>query len=469
MYGEFLSGFGLQRNPFKTNPDPSYLFLHERTRAALDDMASAIQARKGLILLTGEAGTGKTTLLNCLMESLRLEKTPVSFIFNPSLEVSDLFELMLADFRIPLYPSSKGSILARMNQWLMDGYLRGRNAVLIVDEAQGLPIHVLEEIRMLLNEETPREKLLQVVLSGQPELEEKLRRPAMRDVRQRIGVRCRTMPFSRKETDGYIERRLCVAGATNQNVFLPEAIDAVHRYSRGIPRVMNLLCEYALIRASVSKVQPVPAYFVEEAARQLQFDEVMPVAGEQRAEELARPAARALESVESGDSVGAEIRSIAAPVLPIASIEFSSDQRACRSRDMVLETQSEEAAVVNGPPLPRPAFSQMRKDLSPIVMPGKASSDLITGLKAELIAVKAAADRRRGGTARPTVVPVSRTVKIRKQQALILSRMRQIISETRSKMAFSALPSVLQRNVACFGRWLQQPFPGLKVHRRTVP
>jgi general secretion pathway protein A len=466
MFGEFLSGFGLERNPFKTNPDPSYLFLHERTRAAMEDMASAIQARKGLILLTGEAGTGKTTLLNCLMESLRQEKTPVSFIFNPSLEVSDLFELMLADFRIPLYPSSKGSILARLNQWLMDGYLRGRNAVLIVDEAQGLPIQVLEEIRMLLNEETPREKLLQVVLSGQPELEEKLRRPEMRDVRQRIGVRCRTTPFSRKETDGYIQRRLSVAGATNQNVFLPEAIDALHRYSRGIPRVMNLLCEYALVRAAVSKVRPLPAYFVEEAARQLQFDEVMPVAGEQLREALAPAAACALESV---DSLRADIRPITASNLPIGAIEFSSDPRACRSQDMVLETHSEGAAVVNGPPMPRPAFSLKKKDLSPIVMPGKASSDSMARLKAELIAVKAAADRGRVGTARPTVVPVSRTVKIRRQQALILSRMRQFIFEARSKMAFSALSSVLQRNAVCFGRWLQQPFPGFKVHRRTVP
>jgi type II secretory pathway predicted ATPase ExeA len=465
MYGEFLSGYGLERNPFKTNPDPSYLFLHERTRAAMDDMASAIQARKGLILLTGEAGTGKTTLLNCLMESLRLEKTPVSFIFNPSLEVSDLFELMLADFRIPLYPSSKGSILARLNQWLMDGYLRGRNAVLIVDEAQGLPIQVLEEIRMLLNEETPREKLLQVVLSGQPELEEKLRRPELRDIRQRVGVRCRTMPFSRKETDGYIQRRLSVAGATNQEVFLPEAIDAVHRYSRGIPRVMNLLCEYALVRASVSQVQPLPAYFVEEAARQLQFDEVMPVAGEHLAEALSPAAAGALES---SDSVRAEIRPIAASNLPVGSIEFSTEPRACRSRDTVLETHSEGAAIVNGPPMPGPAFRLKRKDLSPIVMPGKASSDSLAGLKAELIAVKAAADRGRGGSARPTVVPVSRTVKIRRQQALLLSRMRQVIFEARRKMAFSALSSVLQRNVVCFGRWLQQPFPGLKVHRRTV-
>ena len=136
---------------------------------------------------------------------------------------------------------------------------------------------------------------------------------------------------------------------------------------------------------------------------------------------------------------------------------------------MVLETHSEGAAVVNGPPMPRPAFSLKKKDLSPIVMPGKASSDSMARLKAELIAVKAAADRGRVGTARPTVVPVSRTVKIRRQQALILSRMRQFIFEARSKMAFSALSSVLQRNAVCFGRWLQQPFPGFKVHRRTVP
>lgn len=459
----FLSSFGLRENPFNTNPDPNYLFLPHRTRTALDDMACAIQARKGLILLTGEPGTGKTTLLNRLMQWLRTQKMPVAFIFNPRIEVSDLFELMLASFGIPSNPRSKGSMLARLNQWLDEGYQRGMNPVLIIDEAQGLPVHVLEEIRMLLNEETPREKLLQIVLSGQPELEEKLKRPDMRQLRQRISLRCRTMPLSRTETDGYIQTRLCIAGTTNQTVFLPEAIDAVHRYSRGIPRVMNLLCEYALIGSSATKIQLVPAYLVDEAARQLQFDDVRPVRGQQSPEDFVLP----LEcAADSGDSGVAETRPITASVPPAASADLSFEMQAGWSRAAILDRPSREIGIMNGPSKKWAVFNPKKNGGNSILEREKVSSNSISQWKAEPIAEKAVRNSRRGNTVGPKVVLLSTRVKTQIQRVLDLSRARQIISEARKTMGRLELAPALQRIAAAFRRWLQQPLPVTKVQRR---
>jgi general secretion pathway protein A len=280
MYNTFFRYFGLRENPFNVNPDPGYLFLNEKTQALLEDMANAIQARKGLIVLTGEAGTGKTTLINHLKQRLQEQQTATAFIFNPHLEVDELFHLMLADFGILGDRNLQGSAPVRLNQWLTERYRKGKNAVLILDEAQGLPIPIFEQIRMLLNHEMPNEKLLQIVLSGQPELEDKLKRPDLRHIRQRISLRCHTTMLTRSEAHGFIEKRLQVAGGgMGRNAFASEAIDAAYLYSRGIPRVMNVLCEHAMIRACSNQIQPVPAYMIEEVARQLQFDDVRPLGG----------------------------------------------------------------------------------------------------------------------------------------------------------------------------------------------
>jgi type II secretory pathway predicted ATPase ExeA len=165
----------------------------------------------------------------------------------------------------------------RLNQWLLERYRAGETAVLIVDEAQNLTAEVLEEIRLLTNLETSTEKLLQIVLTGQPELEEKLKLPQLRQLRQRITLRCRTAALSLEETFGYIAERLRIAGANGEPIFSKESIQAVHRYSHGIPRVVNLLCEHALINAYVDSVRPVPSQLVEEVAREFQLDEVAPI------------------------------------------------------------------------------------------------------------------------------------------------------------------------------------------------
>jgi len=270
MYKHF---FGLRENPFNVNPDPRYLFLTSQTRDALDTLTCGIQTRKGLILLTGEVGTGKTTLINRLLDWLHQQQTPTAFIFNPHLETRHLFDFILADFGVSFDPRASSSPLIRLNQWLLERYRANENAVLIVDEAQGLSFDLLEEIRLLLNLETPHEKLLQVVLVGQPELEETLKRYELRQFRQRITLRCKTAPLTSEETRAYIQARLHIAGSNGKQVFAPAAINALHFYARGIPRVINLLCEHSLINAYVDNIQPVPAGIVVEVAHEFQFDD----------------------------------------------------------------------------------------------------------------------------------------------------------------------------------------------------
>lgn len=279
MYKRF---FGLKENPFSVNPDPRYLFLTRHAEEALACLTYGIQNRKGFILLTGEVGTGKTTLLNKLLEYLSGKRVSTAFVFNPRLNVTQFFDFMMADFGIPcdgLPPrTTKSQILLRLNQWLLERYRAGEAAVLIVDEAQNLSPQVLEEIRLLTNLETSTEKLLQIVLSGQPELEHKLNQPQLRQLRQRITLRCKTYPLTLEETRGYAAERLRIAGADGAPVFSPEAIERVHYYARGIPRIVNLLCEHGLIGAFVDHIQPVPAETIEEAAREFQLHEVDPIA-----------------------------------------------------------------------------------------------------------------------------------------------------------------------------------------------
>jgi general secretion pathway protein A len=279
MYNQF---FALRENPFNVNPDPRYLFLTRQTREALDGLRYGIKTRKGLLLLTGEVGTGKTTLLNHLLDWLHQQRTPTAFIFNSHLEVSHLFDFVLADFAVKFDSGLKDNALMRLQQWLVERYRAGESPVLIVDEAQGLSNRVLEEIRMFLNLESCNEKLLQVVIAGQPELEDRLQQPALRHVKQRIALRCKTAALSLDEAHQYIQARLHVAGADGARIFASEAMDAVHFYSRGIPRVMNLLCEHALLNASVEQLQPVPKHFVAEVAREFQFDDIKPVAASLR-------------------------------------------------------------------------------------------------------------------------------------------------------------------------------------------
>jgi general secretion pathway protein A len=264
MYKDF---FGLRANPFNVNPDPRYLFLTRHTEEALACLTYGIQSRKGFVLLTGEVGTGKTTLINKLLEWLRLQQVATAFIFNSRLNTTQFLDYMMADFGIPCDSKAKSQVLLRLYNWLLDRYRAGETAVLIVDEAQNLTDEVLEEIRMLTNLETFTEKLLQIILVGQPELEQKLKQPQLRQLRQRLTLRARTHPLSLEETKSYVQQRLRIAGSNGQTIFDPEALTAIHRYSNGIPRVINLLCEHCLVSAFVDQQKTIGPAVVDTVAR----------------------------------------------------------------------------------------------------------------------------------------------------------------------------------------------------------
>src|SRR5208337_4401818 len=231
MYKSF---YGLKENPFNVNPDPRFLFLTKQIEEALTGLMYGIQTRKGFITLTGEVGTGKTTLINRLLDWLHNRQARTAFLFNSRMNSSQLFDFILAEFDIHCESKSKSQQLLKLNHWLLDRYRAGETVVLLIDEAQNLTYPVLEEIRLLTNLETSTEKLLQIVLSGQPELEEKLKLPQLRQLRQRIMLRCRTMPLTKEQTKEYIQERLRIAGATGDPIFNSQAMETVHFYAMGV-------------------------------------------------------------------------------------------------------------------------------------------------------------------------------------------------------------------------------------------
>ncbi|HUO25394.1 MAG TPA: AAA family ATPase [Candidatus Aquilonibacter sp.] len=292
MYKEF---YGLKANPFNVNPDPRYLFLTRHTEEALACLTYGIQSRKGFVLLTGEVGTGKTTLINKLLEWLRMQQVATAFVFNSRMNVPQFLDYMMADFGIACDSKAKSQVLLRLYNWLLDRYRSGETAVLIVDEAQSLSEEVLEEIRMLTNLETFTEKLMQIVLVGQPELEMKLKLPQLRQLRQRLTLRAKTHPLTPEETAAYVQQRLRIAGSNGQTIFDPDALIAVHRHSNGIPRVINLLCEHCLVSAFVDQQKVIGQTVVDCVARDFDLTDGA-AAGAMTA---AGPAAEKLDLIET--------------------------------------------------------------------------------------------------------------------------------------------------------------------------
>jgi general secretion pathway protein A len=275
MYKSF---YGIKESPFNVNPDPRFLFLTKQIEEALTSLMYGIQTRKGFITLTGEVGTGKTTLVNRLLHWLQGRRARTAFLFNSRMNSTQLFDFILAEFDIECESKSKSQQLLKLNNWLLERYRSGEVVVLIIDEAQNLTYPVLEEIRLLTNLETSTEKLLQIVLSGQQELEAKLKLPQLRQLRQRIMLRCKTAALTKEQTHEYIHERLRIAGASGTAVFSKPAMDVVFLYSLGIPRVVNLLCEHSLVNGFVEQQKPIEAKIVEEVAREFQLDEVQPIA-----------------------------------------------------------------------------------------------------------------------------------------------------------------------------------------------
>jgi general secretion pathway protein A len=301
--------FGLRENPFKINPDPRFLFITDEARATAAELAYAIRTRKGLIVLTGEVGTGKTMLIRRLLDWLAEQKMPAALIFNSHIKPDHLLDFILNDFAIPCASNRKSEKLLALHGWLLERYRAAQTPVLIVDEAQGLDPAALEEIRLLLNLETPREKLLQIILAGQPELDIKLKRHELRQLRQRITIRCRTASLTLEQTHGYIRERLRVAGANGNPIFEPDALGCIHAYSRGIPRVINVLCEHSLINACADDIRTISPDSVERAARDCQLD---------RADTVARILNTGSYSTTSLVDIGSIVASVSTKSSPLA-------------------------------------------------------------------------------------------------------------------------------------------------------
>jgi type II secretory pathway predicted ATPase ExeA len=265
MYKSF---FGLRALPFGASPDPRFLFLRPQIQEALACLQYGIAARKGFVVMTGEVGTGKTTLLRAVLETFTKGRISTAFISNPRLDVLDFFEFVMTDFGIPPQTRTKSGMLLQLNSWLIERFRAHQLCVIVVDEAQNLSWELLEEIRLLTNLETSSEKLVQIVLSGQPELEEMLYHPSVRQLRQRVSLWARTHALTGEETHAYIGERLRIAGAS-EPVLLPEAMELVYHYSKGIPRIINLICEHALINAYAEQVKPIPAHIVESVGLEL--------------------------------------------------------------------------------------------------------------------------------------------------------------------------------------------------------
>jgi general secretion pathway protein A len=248
-YEYFFGYFGLRENPFHISPDPRFYFPTLVNETVFAELLFGIQTRQGLVALTGEAGTGKTTLINSLLEWLRLRGLSSAYVFHPMLKPVELFDFIARDFGISCPSNSKGDILAALHQWLLARHSRQDCPVVIIDEAQSLPASTLDELRLLLNLETSGAKLVQIVLAGPPDLDQKLRLPELLQLRQRVVFHCRLGALSLEQTAEYIRHRLAVAGSRNPQLFDDASMRAIHFYSKGLPRIVNLLCEHALIAA----------------------------------------------------------------------------------------------------------------------------------------------------------------------------------------------------------------------------
>lgn len=257
--------FGFRALPFGASPDPRFLCLLPHVRENLACLHYAIAARRGVLVMTGEVGTGKTTLLKAVLNTFPAKQLMSVFLFNPRLELPDLMEFIFYEFRIPVERRTKAGMLLQLHRWLLDRYAENRLCVIVVDEAQHLSPIVMEELRLLTNMETSSAKLLQVVLSGQPELEDRLLEYNVRQLLQRVTVWCKTEPLTDDQTPLYIAERLRIAGASGP-LFAPDAIDLVHKYSRGIPRIVNVICEHALICAYSEQTMSISPEIIESVA-----------------------------------------------------------------------------------------------------------------------------------------------------------------------------------------------------------
>jgi general secretion pathway protein A len=268
----YESFYGLRERPFNLTPDPRYLHLTAGHREALGNLVYGVSSRAAITLLIGEAGTGKTTLVRTAL-SQASERTAHVVLSNPTMTREEFVRFLAAQFELSAdAASSKGAWLVELERSLRERDARGEITALLVDEGQSLPDELLEEIRLLSNIETDTTKLLPIVLIGQPELADRLNRPSLRQLKQRIALRCELRPFDLAGTASYIAARLRVARGLPANVFTQQAVAAIHEAARGIPRTINVLCENALLSGFAAGVRPIDARTVQDVCRDFHFD-----------------------------------------------------------------------------------------------------------------------------------------------------------------------------------------------------
>lgn len=271
MYKKF---FGLTRSPFDISPDPYFLFPTTRHNEALASIVHGVVRRKGFMVLTGEVGTGKTLMVRCLLELLRTRGVASANVFNPRLRPKEFLHYIIGDLGMnPISTDNKGALLLQLYNYLIARQQTNRTTVLIVDEAQNMDVELLEEIRLLTNLETAQQKIIQIVLVGQPELDQKMDSPQIRQLKQRITLRCTLEPLEEIETRAYIWERMKRAGMTFEAVlvFPPATAASICSYSHGIPRLINIICENALIQAYAQRSKTVTEEMIHEVACDLRL------------------------------------------------------------------------------------------------------------------------------------------------------------------------------------------------------
>jgi general secretion pathway protein A len=277
MYKSF---FKLSRNPFDLTPDPTCFVPTKRHNEALAALYYGVRRHKGFVVVTGEVGTGKTLLLRCLLRLLKESKeVAYAYLFNSRLTPTEFLQYILSDFGLPASGKNKSELLLDLGQFLVSRGAKKQTTVLIIDEAHHLSAEILEEVRLLSNLETTDDKLLQIVLVGQPELDEKLDSVGLRQLKQRIALRAHLGALDAEETKGYIGQRLQIAGADESSspLFPPQTIDKVYRHSRGFPRLINTICENALITAYARQLTSVTPGIIEDVAKEFRLDIVTSV------------------------------------------------------------------------------------------------------------------------------------------------------------------------------------------------
>lgn len=266
MYCDF---FGFSEKPFTITPNPQFVFLSSIHREAFARLLYGVDSHAGFIALTGEVGTGKTTMLRTLLTQLDPEKYRSALIFNPCMSAEQLLAAICREFGLEAGEQSRSGYLDILNRFLIEQNSAGRTAVLVIDEAQNLEPDVLEQVRLISNLETERDKLIQIILAGQPELSDVLRRHDLRQLNQRITVRCRLTPMTLDDTDQYINHRLKISGSRIPDIFSRAAIRRIYRFSRGIPRLINVACEQALVVAWTRELRSVSPAIVAEIVSEL--------------------------------------------------------------------------------------------------------------------------------------------------------------------------------------------------------